>query len=449
MKWNERMISLWKNSAMLVRWIPLLMLLLWPTSSKAEIKYFDLTNPYLHKIPMAVPVFKAATPAQVETALVASVADKVQGMLEFTGYFKMLDRGSFLYNPQTSGITLDKLNFANWKTVGAELLITGGVQVSGQDIVLELRLFDTFKAKLLVGRRYSGKIKDQRTMIRRFCTEVIQALTGNTGIFDSRLVFVSNGSGHKEIYMCDFDGTNIRQVTKKRSITSFPAWSSDNRHLAFTSFSGGPARIFIRNLRSGKENRVRYKGLQTAPSWMPGRFEVSATLNFGGDEEIYLLTGSGKMIKRLTKSRGIDVEASWSPDGKKMAFVSNRSGRPQIYIKEVNNGRVQRITFKGKYNTQPCWSPKGDFIAYSSMENGRQNIFIIDIDGNNPIQLTSDQGDNEAPSWSPDGSLIAFSSNREGRSRIYVMTAYGTDQRRLLNLPGEQIQPKWSSNIPQ
>lgn len=417
--------------------------------SPAQIRYFDLTKPYLRKIPMAVPVFQAATPTQAELDQAVAVADSVQKMLEFTGYFKILDRVSFLYNPQASGITLDKLNFPNWTTVGAELLVTGGVKVAGQEMVLELRLFDTFKAKLLVGRRYSGKIKDQRTIVRRFCAEVIQALTGNTGIFDSRLAFVSNGNGNKEIYICDFDGTNVRQVTKKRTITGFPAWSSDNQYLAYTSFANGPARIYIRKLKTGTENHVRYKGLQTAPSWKPGRFELSATLNFGGDEEIYLLTGKGKMIKRLTNSRGIDVEASWSPDGKKMAFVSNRTGSPQIYIKEVDTGRVQRITYKGKYNTQPCWSPKGDMIAYSSMENGRQNIFIIDIDGNHPIQLTFNQGDNEAPSWSPDGSLIAFSSNREGRSRIYVMTAYGTDQRRLLTLPGQQFQPKWSPNIPQ
>jgi TolB protein len=439
-----------KRIGTITSWILLLLMIVsWTGTGRAEIKFFDLTNPYLRKIPMAVPVFQAATPSRAESEQAVLAADKLKDMLEFTGYFKMLDRVSFLYNPRTSGITLDKLNFPNWTTVGAELLVTGGVTITDQNMVLELRLFDTFKAKLLVGRRYSGGVKDQRTMIRRFCAEVIKTLTGNSGIFDSRVAFISNGSGHKEIYTCDFDGANIRQITKKRTITTFPAWSSDGRYLAFSSFSGGPARIFIRDLKTGTENQVRYQGLQTAPSWMPGRFELSATLNFGGDEEIYLLTGRGKMIKRLTNSRGIDVSASWSPDRKKMAFVSNRSGNPQIYIKEVDSGRVQRITFEGKYNTQPCWSPKGNMIAYSSMENGQQNIFIIDIDGNNPIQLTFNQGDNEAPSWAPDGSLIAFSSNREGRSRIYVMTTFGTDQRRLLSLPGEQFQPEWSPNIPQ
>ena len=419
------------------------------TSSPAEIKYYDLTNPFLRKIPMAVPVFRAMTASLEESAQVTPFADKLQEMLEFSGYFKMLDRASFLYDPQASGITEKELNFANWTAVGAELLITGGLQVEGNNMVIELRLFDTFKAKLLIGKRYRTDTEDQRAVVRRFCSEVLLALTGNPGFFDSRLAFVSNGSGHKEIYLCDFDGRNLSQLTHKRSISTFPDWSSDGRYLAYTSFANGPSQIFIHNMRNGVEKHVVYKGVQISPVWSPTRFELAASLSITGDQEIYLLTGEGKMIKRLTDSRGIDVDIAWSPDGKKIAFVSNRSGKPQIYIQEIDSGRVQRLTYEGNYNTQPSWSPKGGMIAYSSMEGAEINIYVIDVDGNNPVQLTYNQGDNEAPSWSPDGSLIAFSSTREGNSRIYVMTAFGTDQRRLLTLPGEQSYPRWSPNIPQ
>jgi TolB protein len=416
-------------------------------NARADIKFFDLTNPFLRKIPMAVPVFKALTPSPEESELVALFSDQLAGMLDFSGYFKMLDRGAFLYDPQKSGITNLELNFANWTAVGAELLITGGVQLESEELALELRLFDTFKGSMLVGKRYRGAKTDQKAMIRRFCSEVMEALTGNPGIYFSTLAFVSNHTGHKEIFTSDFDGSNVRQITKKNNITGFPSWSSDGRYLAFTSFISGPSRIFIHELSSGLEREVTYSGVQIAPTWVPGRFEIAATLSMAGDQEIYLLTGAGKMIKRLTDSRGIDVEGSWSPDGKKMAFVSNRSGTPQIYIKDFQNGKVRRLTFEGQYNTQPSWSPKGDRIAYSSMVGGQINVWVIDTEGLNPIQLTHNPGDDEAPAWSPDGSLIAFSSTREGRSRIYVMSAFGTDQRRLVNLSGDQIQPKWSPNI--
>ncbi len=425
-----------------------LMLFLTPQTIMAEIKYFDLTNPFLRKIPMAIPQFQSLSADPTGNGQGEAFANELQEMLEFSGYFKMLDRGSFLHDPQKSGITKTTINFQNWMTIGAELLITGGLVIDGSNMSVELRLFDTFKSKLLVGKRYRGAVKDRRTVVKRFCSEVMQALTGNAGFFNSRLAFVSNGTGHKEIYQCDFDGKNVRRVTRKNSITSFPAWSSDGRHLAYTSFVKGPVQIFIRNLKTGAENSVAYKGVQIAPSWSPNKFELTATLSRGGDQEIYLLTGTGKMIKRLTNSRGIDVDATWSPDGKKIAFVSKRSGKPQIYIKELGSGRVERLTYEGRYNTQPNWSPKGNMIAYSSMAQGEINIYIIDVEGKNPIQLTYNQADNEAPTWSPDGSLIVFSSTREGGSRIYVMTASGTDQRRLLTMPGEQSHPKWSPNIP-
>lgn len=418
-----------------------------PGVGLGDVQYIDLTNPFLRKIPMAVPVFSPVSPGGANGALTTGLSDSLSRMLEFTGYFKILDRGSFLHDPKSGNITQNSINFQNWTTVGAELLITGGANVRADELVLELRLFDTFKASLVVGKRYRGRVQDQRDMIRRFCAEVIQALTGNQGVFDSKIAFVSNGTGQKEIYVCEFDGHDVRQVTNKRSITSFPAWSSDGRYLAFTSFEKGPAKIYVRDLKSGLETIFNFSGGQIAPAWVPHRFELTATLSREGDQEIYLLTGGGKMIKRVTNSPGIDVDATWSPDGRMIAFVSKRAGTPQIYVQEMGSNRIRRLTFEGRYNTQPSWSPKGDKIAYSSMAEGQLNIHVIDIEGNHPIRLTYNQGDNEAPSWSPDGSLIAFKSTREGVARIYIMTAYGTDQRRLLVLSGEQSQPRWSPNI--
>jgi TolB protein len=310
---------------------------------------------------------------------------------------------------------------------------------------MELRLFDTFKGRRILGKKYSGKIGDQRRMILRFCSEVIQHLTGRRGVFASKIAFVSTGSGNKEIYSCEFDGYNPQQITRNHSITLFPAWSFNGRHLAYTSYKNGKPDIFIKNLAEPRETSIAKKGINITPAWVPGKFALAATLSFSGDQEIYLLTGTGKIIKRLTRMRGSDVSPTWSPDGQKLAYVSNRSGTPQIYIQDMVSGKARRLTYEGNYNTQPSWSPRGDKIAYSSLD-GMHNISVIDVDGQRPLQLTHNSGDNEAPSWSPDGSLIVFSSTREGPSRLYVMTAFGTDQRRLLKLSGEQTNPKWSLN---
>jgi len=408
--------------------------------------YIDISNPFLRKIPLAIPLFKNETGTAKEARLSESSADLLSASLEFTGYFKILDRHAFLFDPQSSGILTPQINFANWTVIGAELLITGLYEENNGKIEMELRLFDTFKGRRILGKKYSGKTADQRRIIHRFCSEVIQYLTGSKGVFASKIAFVSTGSGNKEIYSSEFDGYNPQQLTRNHSITLFPAWSSNGQYLAYTSYKQGKPDLFIKNMAEAQEISITQKGLNITPAWVPGKFELAATLSFSGDQEIYLLTGSGKIIKRLTKMQGSDISPSWSPDGKKFAFVSNRSGNPQVYIQDMVSGKVKRLTYEGNYNTQPSWSPRGDKIAYASFKDNQHNISVIDVEGWQPLQLTYESGDNEAPSWSPDGSLIVFSSTREGPSRIYVMTASGTDQRRLLVLNGEQTNPKWSMN---
>jgi len=417
-----------------------------PGVSLAGYDYIDITQPYLRKLPIAVPFFKKISTGNDAAQLSRTLSDLLSDTLDFTGYFKIMNREAFLADPQTDA-GFANVTFHDWTSIGAELLVTGGVLIKDNLLEVELRLYDTFKEKLLVGKRYKGGISDQRRIIRRFCSDVIYSLTGDRGIFNTEIAFVSTSSGTKEIYICEFDGYNIRRVTHAKTITLTPAWSSDGQWIAYTSYARGKPDLYIKHLKEKRGTVVSKKGLNITPAWLPNKFDLAATLSFSGDPEIYLLTGTGKVIKRLTSNKGIDVSPTWSPDGQNMAFVSKRSGTPQIHVKNLDSGQVNRLTFQGRYNTQPSWSPKGDKIAYSSMEKGLNNIFVIGIDGQGPIQLTHNEGDNESPSWSPDGNLIVFSSTREGPSRIYVMTGYGTDQRRLLTLKGQQTQPKWSPRM--
>jgi TolB protein len=428
--------------------VAIIFFLIVPFSCWAGYDYIDINTPYLRKIPMAVPLFKTMSGNKNEAKLSQSASELLSETLDFTGYFKMLERDTFLEDLQKTGIVASKINFNNWRGVGAELLITGSVLAAGDKVEMELRLYDSFKERLLVGKKYTTSDKGSpRKIIRRFCSEVIYSLTGSRGIFDSKIAFVSTGSGNKEIYICDFDGHNSRQETHNKEISFFPAWSSDGKWLAYTAYKKGKMGLYIKHLKGKQGVVVSKKGINISPAWVPGKFELAATFSFSGDQKIYLLTGRGKIIKRLTDKWGIDCSPSFSPDGKKMAFVSDRSGTPQIHIKDFNSGRVERLTFHGKYNTEPSWSPRGDKIAYSAIENGEINICVVGFDGRESIPLTRHAGYNESPSWSPDGSLIAFTSTRDGLYKIYVMTVYGTDQRRLLALPGNQTNPEWSPNV--
>jgi len=424
--------------------IPMLAGILLATTVSAQHEYIDIRNPSLRKIPIAIPIFRVAgDPGNLSTR----TSDMVAEDLDFTGYFKILNRGAYLMDPNNPVTDAASIQFKDWMTIGAELLVTGNIVVNNDLIEMELRLFDPFKGQPLIGKRYKGWTRDMKRMVRKFCSEIIYYLTGNWGIFESRIAYISTETGKKEVFICDFDGSNPKRMTRFNSIALTPAWSSDGQWLAFTAYPRKRPDLFVRSVTSDQGYVFSKDGLNSSPAWIPGKFEIAATLSFSGDQDIYLLTGKGKIIKQLTDRYGIDTSPTISPDGQQMAFVSSRSGGPQIYIQGMQGGQVRRLTFEGQYNTQPNWSPRGDKIAYSSAERGEINIWIMDLASGRAIRLTYGSGKNESPTWSPDGSLIAFSSNREGRWRIYVMTVFGTEQRRLINVPGDQTSPSWSPRI--
>ena len=409
--------------------------------------YIDINAPYMRKIPTAIPIFKDMTAGQGHTQLPKMLSDLLTETVNFTGFFKTLDRDSFLENPQEAGTMQHTISFKNWTDIGAELLIKGGFKYKEDVLEVELRLFDTFGGRLIVGRRYTGRLKDHRRMIRRFCGDVILRLTGHPGIFSTQIAFVSTTTGNKEIYIADFDGYNPGQFTNTGTIALFPAWSSDGKWLAYTAYRHGKPELFLRHIKEKRGTVISLPGSSITPAWVPGEFALAASLSHEGNSAIYLLSGNGKIMRKLTHHWDIDVAPTWSPDGKEFAFVSNRSGSPQIFIKNIEDGNVRRLTYEGNYNTSPQWSPRGEHIAYVGMKNGHLDIYVIGIHANSPIQLTRDAGNNESPTWSPDGTLIAFSSTREGPSRVYVMNVNGTDQRRLLLLEGEQTNPSWSPRL--
>jgi len=433
------------QSCLIKSFLGLLIILCQPFSLHAQTPNYITINPFIKKTPVAVTEFKAFNGHDAEVKAGKTAKQILTRAVDFTGYLKTMNPVAFLSNPADSGIQLGQINFRDWTGIGAELMITGGIEEAQGKVKLKLRLFDTFNTKLLVGKVYTGPQSQIRKMIHLFCSEISYVLTGKWGVFSSKIAFVSTVKGKKEIFSCDFDGQNIKQITFHKSICLSPSWSFDGKWLAYVSYARGGPQIFVKNLKEKRGSIINYKGMNISPDWMPKQLKLAAALSFSGDQEIYLLTIKGEIIKRVTKSWGIDVSPKFSPDGKKIVFTSKRNGTPQIYIKDIESKRVKRLTFKGKNNTSSTWSPDGKKIAYVGIEDNHINIFIINIDSGMPVLLTMNTGDNEDPSWSPDGSMIVFTSTRESRiPRIFVMNASGTDQRRLLKLNGKQTQPDWS-----
>ena len=428
--------------------LSLLLLLLFSTGPAYGKVYIDIDSPSFQQFPVAVADFKPLRPFPENEKLSLLFSDALSRNLTLTGYFHLLDRKAFLEDPKQAGITAEGIRFEDWTVIGAEYLVKGGFQTDGRELVAEFRLFDVVRGELIVGKRYAGKSGEHNRMVTQFVNEILLALTGEAGVFDTRIAFVRKSGSSAEIYTINFDGSDPRRVTNYNTLTLSPRWSPDGRFLAFTSYKDGNPDIFLRDLESGATRKiVFYPGLNLPGSWSRDGKRLLATLSRDGNQEIYDMNVESGLLLRLTRDFSIDVSPVHSPDERRIAFVSNRSGSPQIYIMDADGANVRRLTYLGNYNTSPAWSPKGKKIAYEGSVNGRFQIFVIDAEGGDPQQFTFGEGDHESPSWSPDGRYLAYSFRGYGRSRIEIMNAGGQGVRVLHEDKNASERPFWSPHL--
>ncbi|MDY7030906.1 MAG: Tol-Pal system beta propeller repeat protein TolB [Thermodesulfobacteriota bacterium] len=415
------------------------------TISYAKI-YIDIDSPSFRRFPAAVNYFKNIEGGDNQENISEEIHQVLTQDLEISGLFSLLEQP--LLSESMGGVTLykdGKINFIGLSIIGAEVFVEGNFRCNDDDLEIEARLYDVFQGKFVIGKKYIGKRRNLRKMIHRFSDDVLLHFTGERGVFDTKIAFISDESGHKEIYIMDFDGFNVERITDHRSIVLSPSWSPDGKKIVFTSYKNGNPDIYIKDLITNREERIaHYKGLNIAPDWSPDGEWLVVTLSKDGNPEIYRIEMNKKKLRRLTNNWGIDVSPTFSPDGEEVAFVSNRSGNPNIYVIHSSGNNVRRLTFNTKYSVSPDWSPRGDRIVFSSLERGCFNIYTMSSDGTDLKQLTSDSGDNEDPTWSPSGRLIVFTSTRDGRKSIYIMRADGTGQKKLKKFNGKQYGPSWS-----
>lgn len=397
--------------------------------------------------PIAIAPFKSPDNKQDSSRAPQDLRNTISQDLTFTGLFKILDSASYLEDLSAESISSNKIDFQSWSVIGAQGLVTGIFRAQGKQVILEVRLFDVTQGQFLVGRRYVGDQETIRRIAHKASNLIYSALTGEEGIFETKIAFVKNESVQKELYLMDYDGYNAKRFSFHGSISLSPEWSPNGGAITFTSYKNGRGCLYLKEYASRQEKLIsQYPDLNVTAAWAPDAKEIALTLSKDGNPEIYLIGLDGKVTRRLTNNWGIDVSPVWSPDGQKIAFVSDRSGSPQVFTMNRDGSQIQRITYNGNYNSDPDWSPRGDKIVYSSRRGGGFQVCTMNPDGSQDIQLTW-EGNNECPKWSPNGRHITFMSSRAGGKQIYSMLADGTIVRQLTT-SGTNNSPDWSPQLP-
>ena len=408
-------------------------------TSQAEDSYLAVTASGSGQLACSI-----ATPVRLEGGENAEVAREIADALSFdltlSGLFQVAAG-----DPERGGIRQGDFSFAPWKMAGAKLLVKSGFSVTAPDrLTVELRLHDVLQEKLLASKRFTGSSKEARKMAHAFSDEILRIMTGEAGPFTGKIAFVSKRSGNKEIYLMDYDGRNVQQLTKNRSINLNPDFFPNGRELIYTTYKNRNPDLYRREITTGAEAKVSaQRGLNVTAAVAPSGDRIALAMSKDGHSQLYLITPQGKQLARLTNSPALEVSPAWSPDGKRIAFVSDRLGRPQIFVMDADGTNVRRLTTSGSYNVEPRWAPKGGRIAYCRQMGGGFQIFVMNSDGGESSQLTS-EGSNEHPRWSPDGRFITFSSKRGWKEGLYVMRADGTGQTKVSRSGGSDTHPVWS-----
>lgn len=389
--------------------------------------------------------------------------------LSISTYFQFIPTTAYLEDTSKTGIRPaptdpNGFKFETWKQIGSEFLVRASFAIAGDMVTLETYSYHVSKGTTILGKKYRGPVNSIRRIAHTFCNDLLEALTGQTGMFLSKVVVASDkaGSGFKEIYVMDWDGTGTEKITNHKSIALSPAWSPDGKKVAYTAFVQRTktrtrnADMFIYELLTGKRWLVSYRqGLNSGASFAPNNEHLYLTISQSSTPDIYKMTFDGTLLGRITNGPhgAMNVEPVVSPDGKKIAFSSDRSGQPMIYTMNLDGSNAKRITFAGKYNATPAWSPDGKRLAFSGWSDDHFDVFTMTAEGTDMIRITSAKkpngkwAQNEDPTYSPDGRLLMYTSNRTGTNQIYISNLDGSDERRITADNANYFKPKWSKNI--
>ena len=358
--------------------------------------------------------------------------------LERSGLFNLIDPGSAVMDENTAP------NFAEWKSRGADAIAAGSVSsIADGRYETRFRLYDTQKQTALAGQSLTHGSNQIRATGHRIADVIYEKLTGERGIFSTRIAYVVKSPGRFELHIADADGNGSQIALASKEPIISPAWSPDGGKLAYVSFEAKKPVIYVHDLATGRRHVVaNFKGSNSAPAWSPDGKRIAVVLTKDGNSQIYSVNADGSGITRLATSSGIDTEPQFSPDNEFVYFTSDRGGSPQIYRQPVAGGTAQRVTFDGSYNVSPRLSPDGRQLAYVTRDSGRFRVAIMDL-ASRQTQVLTDTAKDESPSFAPNGRMILFATEVGGKGVLASVSTDGRVKKRLSVQAADVREPAW------
>ena len=420
-------------------------------SASSELR-IDITQGNLNPIPVAILEFNSSNSESREISSNINVV--ISNNLERSGLFSILPKKLFF---NTSLPFEKKPIFEDWKITTAQGLVHGKLNLRNEKIDIEFRLWDVLSQKQMVAQKLSTEKSNWRRIAHVISDIIYQRITGESGYFDSRIVYISESgpksNRKKRLAIIDQDGANHKFLTDGSYLALTPRFSPAAQEVAYLSYNNTVPRIFLLDLNTGKQKILGdFPGMTFSPRYSPDGKKLVMSLAKNGNTDIYEMNLETLKMKRLTFYDGIDTAPSYSPDGDFITFESDRSGSQKIYIMNLKTKKVKRISFgKGKYAT-PVWSPRGDLIAFTKLLGGEFYIGVMYADGKGE-RVVYKSYLVEGPSWSPNGRVIAFynqskfSGGKISNPKVKMIDLTGINLRELVT-PSDASDPAWSGLLP-
>lgn len=380
----------------------------------------------------------ALVPFGGDEKLATEINQVVAGDLQRSGLFRLVDPAG------KSPHVVSEVNYADWQVRGADALNVGQANVLPDGrIEVQFRLLDVVKQTELGGNAVSAAAGQVRAVGHRIADLIYEKLTGDRGVFSTRIAYVNRLGSHYKLIVADSDGYNEQVVLSLNEPIMSPAWSPDGSHLAYVSFENGHAAVYVQSLYTRQRKLIaNFEGSNSAPAWSPDGALMALVLTRDGSSQIYLVRPDGTGLRRITFSGAIDTEPHFSPDGQSLLLTSDRGGSAQIYQMAVGGGPAERMTFGGGNNYSPRYRQDGKAFVFTHRENGQFYIASQDFQSGQ-MELLTAGGWEKKPSYAPNGKLILYASEGRGRGILATVSSDGRVKQNMYTQSGDAREPVW------